>query len=274
MSYDWRGNGRLRPGTIEWFDDQDRRSAEAHSHFATDSIPFDRIIPYSALQGKEVLEIGVGSGYHAELLARAGARITGIDITESAIAMTRERFRLKNLSGVFEQWDAETDRESFARRFDFIWSWGVIHHSSNTARIVRNTHLWLTSDGTFSGMVYHRDSLHFFAALLGDWFIHRNLLAHSVDEALWRYSDGFMARFYPADQWRDILLAFFEDAHVYITGLRSDVAPFPRAVRRLVEPMIPTRAKREILGKMGSFLVFEANRPMQSFAHLDLKTRG
>src|SRR5437879_5141331 len=127
MSYDWAGRVPLLPGSEKWFTEQDLRSAEIHRNFATDRVPFDRVIPYPELAGREVLEVGCGSGMHSELLARSGALVTGIDLTPRAIDLTRRRFELRGLRGRFECWDAEQWRSDFQARFDFIWSWGVVH---------------------------------------------------------------------------------------------------------------------------------------------------
>src|SRR5215217_2799990 len=230
MTYDWRAEGTLRPLTLAWFDDQDRRSDDAHRYFAATDLPFDRLIRSQELASKEVLEIGVGSGYHSELLARAGAVVTGIDLTEAAVAATTERFRLKGLDGTFERFDAEEPRQDFVNRFHYVWSWGVIHHSAHTARIVRNVDSWLKSDGAFGGMVYHRDSVSAMVKLLRDGVLRGGLLSYSIDELLWRSTDGYSARFYPADQWRDLLLAFFDEAEVAVNGIETDVLPLPRAL--------------------------------------------
>ena len=262
MSYDWRADGGPEPLTLEWFEEQDRRSAEAQRHFATDAIPFDRLIPYGALAGKEVLEIGVGAGFHAELLARAGAKVTGIDLTESAVERTRTRFRLRQLTGEFERWDAEQPREDFERRFAFVWSWGVIHHSARTARIVRNVARWLADEGAFAGMVYHRNSTSAAAAVVRDWLLRGNVFSHSVDEALWRGTDGFTARFYPAEQWRDLLLGFFHEASVDVTGLEADFLPLPRRLRRPLAPRVPASVRDRVLARAGSFVTFRADRPL------------
>jgi len=261
MTYDWSG-GPVEPGTLAWFDDQDVRHRAAHDRFATDRVPFDRLIPYADLAGKEVLEIGTGSGLHAELLARSGARVTGIDLTETAIRRTTTRFQLKDLHGAFEQWDAEADRADFRHRFDFVWSWGVIHHSSRTARIVRNVAGWVNDGGSFAGMVYHRDSTTQAVALLRQWILKGKLLTYSVDEALWRNTDGFSARFYPADQWRDLLLGFFEVAEVGVTGIDTDL-PVPRSLRELVLPRVPEARKLAYLGRFGSFITFTAGAALR-----------
>lgn len=263
MSYDWRGEAVPEPLSAAWYDEQDARSAEVHRHFATDRVPFDRLIPYGELAGKEVLEIGTGSGFHAELLARAGAHLTGIDLTEAAVERTRRRFDLRELPGTFERWDAEGARPDFDRRFAFVWSWGVVHHSARTARIVRNVASWLADGGAFAGMVYHRDSTAAAVALLRDWLVRRNLLSHSVDEALWRGTDGYTARFYPADQWRDLLLGFFEGASVRVTGNEVDALPLPRGLRRRVVPRVPPAVRDRILARAGGFVTFTASDPLR-----------
>src|SRR5262249_49074349 len=153
---------------------------------------------------------------------RAGARLTGIDLTHAAVKRTRQRFAMRHLQGRFFQSDAETPALASGRAFDFVWSWGVLHHSSRTALIVRNVHRWLREDAAFGGRVYHRDSVNGAALLVYDWIFRRMALAHSVDEALWRGTDGYMARFYPSEQWRDLLLAFFHEASVEVVGQKSE----------------------------------------------------
>jgi SAM-dependent methyltransferase len=260
MTYDWSGAAEFATGSTVWFDDQDRRSVAAHRHFLKDRPPFALMLKESSILNRRVLEIGVGSGFHAELLVRAGAKLTGIDISPSAIDLSRKRFHLKGLSADFQVWDAEQDRPEFHDQFDIVWSWGVIHHSAHTARIVRNIRRWLRAEGVFAGMVYNRDSLRLPVALVQDWVLNWNW-SHSIDEALWRSTDGFSARFYPADQWRDLLLAFFTQAEVTIEGIDVDLIPLPGRLRRVIWDHINIERKRRSLHRTGSFLLFRADRP-------------
>ena len=262
MTYDWRATA---PGDrdLEWFNEQDRLNVEAHRFFATDRTPFDRLIPFPDLRGKRVLEIGVGAGFHAELMARAGAEVTGIDLTDAAISTARRRFDLKGLEARFLRWDAEQPLTEFDRRFDFIWSWGVIHHSARTARIVRNVAGWLTDSGRFAGMVYHREAMSSAAALFLHGVLRGKLWSGSIDEMLWRSTDGFSARFYPAELWRDLLIGFFEDASVDVAGLESDVLPVPRPLRKFVVGRLSAGRTRALLARWGSFVTFNAERPLR-----------
>jgi 2-polyprenyl-3-methyl-5-hydroxy-6-metoxy-1,4-benzoquinol methylase len=264
MDYDWTSRDRDATAKHEWFDDQDERFKRASDHFATEKAPFDRFIPYDRIANHDVLEIGTGSGFHSELMARAGARVTGIDITDAAVGRTKERFSVKGLEGKFEQWDAEQPRPAFRHRFDFVWSWGVVHHSSRTARIIRNVADWLTDDGEFSGMVYHRDSLPALLALVGGGLVMGRLMSRTTDELLWSSTDGFSARFYTPDQWRDLLMGFFEKAEVSITGQMSDVLPIPRGLRRRIAPRVSPAWRDRKLAKYGSFITFRAWQPIRA----------
>jgi len=266
MDYDWAGSGSDTRTERAWFNDQDERFMRASDHFATDKVPFDRFIPYARLANQEVLEIGTGSGFHSELMAKAGARVTGIDLTDTAIARTKARFDHKKLDGHFDQWDAEQPRPEFVQRFDFVWSWGVVHHSSRTARIIRNVADWMTEGGEFRGMVYNRDSLPAIMALFGRGVVAGRLLSRTPDEILWSSTDGFSARFYTPDQWRDLLIGFFERAEIGVTGQLSDVLPIPRGLRRRIAPRLSPAWRDRNLAKFGSFITFRASQPIRAKA--------
>ena len=98
MTYDWENTLNMPAGRREWFEEIDRRFLSA-SYFAgrKDGLPFGRFMKPELLKGKEVLEVGCGMGTHAAMLARAGARLTAIDLTERAVASTKRRFELFDL---------------------------------------------------------------------------------------------------------------------------------------------------------------------------------
>lgn len=87
-------------------------------------------------RGKRVLEIGVGLGADHERFARAGAELWGIDLTDRAVALTQARFEQLGLSSHLQVGDAENlpFEDGF---FDLVYSWGVIHHSPDTAQAAR-----------------------------------------------------------------------------------------------------------------------------------------
>jgi SAM-dependent methyltransferase len=77
--------------------------------------------------GARALEYGCGPGSHAFFLARHGAQVTGIDISETAIDQARSQAEQEELSIDFRVMNAE--RLEFAdESFDLICGTGVIHH--------------------------------------------------------------------------------------------------------------------------------------------------
>jgi SAM-dependent methyltransferase len=111
-------------------------------------------------KGLRVLEIGCGLGTDGAGFARAGAIYTGVDLTEAAVGLARRRFELEGLAGEFRVADAE--RLDFAdESFDLVYSHGVLHHTPETARAVREIRRVLVPGGRAVVMLYHRDSYNY-----------------------------------------------------------------------------------------------------------------
>ena len=88
--------------------------------------------------------------------------------------------------------------------FDFVWSWGVIHHSARTARIVREIARVLKPHGESRVMVYNREGRIARLTLLRHYLLGGEFIQNSPDETLWRWSDGYSARFYHREQFARI----------------------------------------------------------------------
>ncbi len=108
--------------------------------------------------GREVLEIGLGLGADHERFARAGANLHGVDLTPRAVEITRRRLEAQGLASDLRVGDAEALPFPDGS-FDVVYSWGVIHHSPNTAQAAREILRVLKPGGHFRVMVYHTRSL-------------------------------------------------------------------------------------------------------------------
>jgi ubiquinone/menaquinone biosynthesis C-methylase UbiE len=162
--------------------------AEAGSdqYFADIEAAKDDLEPYvhefaqfPAWSGRDVLEIGCGLGTDTVRFARAGARITGVDLTDTAVELTRRRLEAESLDGVARQADAEELPFADAS-FDLVYSWGVLHHTPDTRRAVREAHRVLRPNGEARIMLYNSRSL--FA--LGVWLRRGLIQRRSLTEAL------------------------------------------------------------------------------------------
>jgi ubiquinone/menaquinone biosynthesis C-methylase UbiE len=144
------------------------RTAEAGlgtpDFFAQVSAARDRLEPHIArfadfagAAGREVLEIGVGLGSDHVRFARGGARLTGVDITESGVELTRTRLALEGLQSRLQVADAESLPFADAS-FDVVYSWGVLHHTPDCDRAIREALRVLRPGGRACLMLYSRRS--------------------------------------------------------------------------------------------------------------------
>jgi ubiquinone/menaquinone biosynthesis C-methylase UbiE len=77
--------------------------------------------------GKSILEYGCGPGSSAIFLAKNGANVTGIDISETAIAAANEQVKNSGIDINFRVMNAEClDFEN--NSFDLVCGTGILHH--------------------------------------------------------------------------------------------------------------------------------------------------
>ena len=137
---------------------REQYQAQARTRYELEPYILD-FADFSSGAGKDVLEIGVGMGADHVEWAKSGARtLTGIDLTARGIAHTQTRLTLEGLSSTLREADAE--KLPFAdESFDIVYSWGVLHHSPNTAVAIREVHRVLRTGGTARIMIYNRHSI-------------------------------------------------------------------------------------------------------------------
>jgi ubiquinone/menaquinone biosynthesis C-methylase UbiE len=264
MRYDWREALAAPVGAKAYFEEIDSRFlASVYKYMPWKKVPFETLIPFEELAKKDVLEIGTGMGTHAQLLSPYCKSFTGIDLTEAASALTAERLRLFGLPGRALQMDAE-NMQFMSNSFDYIWSWGVIHHSADTRRILAEMRRVLRRGGKATVMVYHRSWWAYYVSALlrgvlrGQLKMYKNL--HRVAQAA---TDGAIARYYTANEWREISVELFDIESIRIFGLKAEILPLPSGrLKQLFESVIPDPFSRLLTNHLhlGSLLVAEMRR--------------
>ncbi len=132
--------------------------AHSAARYALEEKEISELAQFDQCQGKEVLEIGVGLGADHQRFAEAGARLHGIDLTDRAVEHTSRRFDLFGYQSKLATGDAEN--LSFSDdTFDVVYSWGVLHHSPDTAKAIREVWRVLKPGGEAKIMIYHKWSM-------------------------------------------------------------------------------------------------------------------
>jgi ubiquinone/menaquinone biosynthesis C-methylase UbiE len=149
---------KAKPGTKAFFDE-----IEAMRYRLEPFIP--KFAEFEIWRGKRVLEIGVGLGTDFVRFARAGAKLSGIDLTEASIDLVRRRLALEGLNAQLRVADAEA-LPFLDESFDLVYSWGVLHHTPDPAEATAEIRRVLRPDGEARIMLYSRRSWFALAA----WF--------------------------------------------------------------------------------------------------------
>jgi len=115
---------------------------------------------YGCARGLDVLDVGSGQGIDLIGFARAGAHVTGIDLTPRHVELARAHLASLGLSG--EVVDGDAERMPFEdASFDFVSSNGVLHHTPNVDIALREIFRVLRPGGTARILLYNKRSWHY-----------------------------------------------------------------------------------------------------------------
>lgn len=264
MRYDWLETISCPEFSKEYYHEIDSRFFSSSNEFLPiDKIPFDGLIDFDGLREKKVLEIGVGNGSHAQLLATHAADFTGIDLTEFAVNSVSKRMQVFGIENAkIIQMNAEK-LEFPDNSFDFVWSWGVIHHSANTRKILKEINRVLKPGGTFSAMVYYRGYWSYYVfGLIAGIFKGHFFKGQSIHQTVQNITDGAIARFYSISEWiEEHHQVDLDVKEIRVLGMKSAILPIPGSqLKTTLLNLIPNSISRFMTNRlrMGSFIVSTA----------------
>jgi ubiquinone/menaquinone biosynthesis C-methylase UbiE len=265
MSYDVDDPIPYEPDTKDYFRELDSRVFHPRVLRLTATEggrPFSYYVDFESLRGKDVLDVGFGSGFTVQLFAEAGANVSGIDLTPWAVETTRARLDAFGLEADIDEGDAE--QLSFADdSFDFVFSWGVIHHSSDMDRALSELVRVCRPGGRLVLMVYNRRSLFYLSYKGFQRFlpIARRLGLH-FEGARRGETVGLIARHFTQAELREKLEGLgLTDVHVVPYGQDAELLPLPRRVRQPITDLLPEPMKDAVLRRLGHQLGVTAVKP-------------
>ena len=135
-------------GVRRYFEELEDRHYAAESHVPS-------FAQFGRWDGKTVLVIGCGAGTEAINFAKAGARLTVIDVSSERLAVCRQRFEAYALKAQFYLGNAEIlDRIVPVEPYDLIYSSGVLHYTPSPYRVLESVKKYMTA-GTELRVIVH-----------------------------------------------------------------------------------------------------------------------
>lgn len=247
MTYeDWELDQR-EPKSLEDFLRVDRH------YFGTNPY-IENNVAFEEFKGKKVLEIGCGAGSAACRFAQVGADIVAVDITQAAVDLTTKHAELKGLHSVKTlQADAEDLSMIEDNSFDYLYSWGVMHHSSDPEKCFHQTFLKLKPRGKGLIMVYHQGSLRFWGKGLAYLLLKGKLFQGDDLYTVQRhYTDGFYHKHYTRLSLRESLQGVgYQVDRIDVTHMSSRMIPF-----------IPESLRNWLKTRIGWLIVAQVSKPV------------
>lgn len=139
-------------GTLAFFDDLDA--------YRFDKLRYlPQLVDFTSFAGRTLLEIGCGIGTDLVRFARGGARVIGVDLSETAVRLARQNFELHAVAGGRPLLLADGARLPLAdSSVDAVYAHGVIQYAADPERLVGEAWRVLRPDGAAIFMVYNRVS--------------------------------------------------------------------------------------------------------------------
>jgi 2-polyprenyl-3-methyl-5-hydroxy-6-metoxy-1,4-benzoquinol methylase len=116
-----------------------------------------RLVDFQTYQGKNFLEVGCGVGIDLVRFARAGANVTGIDLSTTAIDLACRNVEQNGLSADLRVMNGESMLFPDAS-FDVVYAHGVLQYTADTEKMAAEIHRVLKPGGAAILMVYNRNS--------------------------------------------------------------------------------------------------------------------
>ena len=120
------------PAELEKFSKLAHRWWDPHGEFRPlheiNPLRLEWIARYAELAGSKVLDIGCGGGILAEAMARRGAEVTGIDLSDKGLRVAELHLLESKLSVTYEKAMAEEYAATHTGKFDVVTCMELLEH--------------------------------------------------------------------------------------------------------------------------------------------------
>lgn len=117
----------------------------------------------------QVLDVGCGAGFLSNHLALAGCEVTGIDLSQSSLAVAKKYDRTQTVRYLHaDAYALPFERESF----DAVCAMDILEHVEDPTLLIREAARVLRPGGLFFFHTFNRNALSYLVVIKGvDWFM-------------------------------------------------------------------------------------------------------
>ena len=133
------------------------------------------------LSSAKVLDVGCGGGILSESLAKAGAKVTGIDQGENVIKIAKLHMKESNLNINYKQLNIEDYYKISNEKYDVITCLEMLEHVPDPSSIINKCAALIKPGGTIFFSTINRNPKSFLFAIIGAEYI-LNLLPKGTHE--------------------------------------------------------------------------------------------
>jgi 2-polyprenyl-6-hydroxyphenyl methylase/3-demethylubiquinone-9 3-methyltransferase len=130
-------------------------------------VRLDYVAGRAPLQGARVLDVGCGGGILSEALARAGARVTGIDLAPRVLEVARLHLHESGLSVDYRETSVEDLGAEMPGAFDAVACMELLEHVPDPASVIGACATLLKPGGRLFVSTLNRTPAAFVAAIAG-----------------------------------------------------------------------------------------------------------
>lgn len=216
---------------------------------------------FSSARSLRVLEIGVGMGADYMQWLKAGAVVTGVDLSTASVERARQRCESEGLTPDLHVADAE-DLPFRDHTFDVVYSYGVMHHSPDTRRCLQEAWRVLKSGGEARIMLYHHVSL----TGLMLWLRYGWWRAQSIRQCVYERLESPGTKTFTRAEVRSMMQRFesVRIEQVFSPGdllLHAPSAKFQHPAYKVIWKMFPREIMRQVARRWGLFSLITARKP-------------
>lgn len=237
---------------------------EAHARARYELEPhIPEFAEFSRSSGLKVLEIGVGMGADYLEWLKAGASVSGVDLSAISIERARRRCELAGFQPDLRVADAE--HLPFPdNTFDVVYSYGVMHHSPDTPECIHEAYRVLKPGGEARIMVYHHPSI---TGLM--LWLRYGAFRKSLRETVYQQLESPGTKTYTRAEARNLMNGFMDVRlrQAFSPGdllLNKPSARFQSGFYRVIWNVFPRRLVKLFGSRWGLFLLITGTKRLSS----------